>query len=60
MPDHNTFPALAQRKAEHVPSSQRVVMKQSWKELLFLHWAYDAQGRPGVWFYALDCDQLQP
>lgn len=115
MLDHNSSPTLAQREAERVAPSQRVVMKQTWSELLFLHWQYDAEeiqstlpkglhvdthqgnaylgvvpflmqkirptglppvpklswfhelnlrtyvhddkGRPGVWFYSLDCDQ---
>ena len=108
-------PTDAQRMAERVRPTGRVVMRQTWAHLLFLHWAWDAaavqrtlpagltvdtfdgrawvglvpffmrrvrpaglcavpgisdflelnvrtyvhdaQGRPGVWFYSLDCNQ---
>lgn len=108
-------PTLAERLAERVRPTARVVGYQRWSELLFLHWdvpaaqvqatlpvglavdtwqgrafvgivpffmerirpaglppvpwlswfhelnvrtyVVDARGRPGVWFYSLDCDQ---
>ena len=109
------FPTDAQRLNERVRPAGRVVMRQTWDQLLFLHWAWDAaavqrtlpagltadtfegrawvglvpffmrrvrpagwcavpgisdflelnvrtyvhdaRGRPGVWFYSLDCNQ---
>jgi len=108
-------PSLEQRLAARETPSSRVVMKQRWSHLLFLHWeidaellqsglpdglyvdtydgkaylgvvpffmerirpvycppvpgvswfqelnfrtyVYDEEGRPGVWFYSLDCNQ---
>jgi uncharacterized protein YqjF (DUF2071 family) len=108
-------PTEAQRLAERMRPASRVVMRQRWAKLLFLHWAWDAaavqrtlpagltvetfdgrawlglvpffmrdvrpaglpavpgisnflelnvrtyvhdaSGRPGVWFYSLDCNQ---
>lgn len=108
-------PTLKHRTVEQTPPDQPVVMKQTWSNLLFLHWEYDAAaiqktlpeglyvdrhkgkaylgvvpfrmekirprfmpavpglswfseinlrtyvhdsaGRPGVWFYSLDCNQ---
>jgi uncharacterized protein len=65
-----TAPTDAIRLAARVRPAQRAVMRQRWSHLLFLHWAwdsdvvqrtlpyvYDAQGRPGVWFYSLDANQ---
>ena len=113
MPDHS--PTLTLRKAAQQAPEQRIIMKQTWSELLFLHWEFDVKviqetlpeglyvdkfqekaylgivpflmqkirpigfpaipklswfhelnlrtyvhdenGKPGVWFYSLDCDQ---
>jgi uncharacterized protein YqjF (DUF2071 family) len=110
-----TAPTTAQRLAERIRPAGRVVMRQRWAHLLFLHWAWepaavqrtlpagltvdtwggrawvglvpffmqgvhpaglpavrgisdflelnvrtyvhDEHGRPGVWFYSLDCNQ---
>ena len=110
-----TAPTMAQRLAERSCPAERVVMRQQWANLLFLHWpcdpaaiqrtlppgltvdvhdgrawlgvvpfymnrvrpawfpavpgfsdflelnlrtyVHDEQGRPGVWFYSLDCNR---